>query len=455
VAWCLRKGKCFQTPTHHSQNVSDNQGLIKLTIMKNYLLFVLIVFSLVNCQQRENPVDIEKTINQIVIGQIDSVYSNILDESRKIWVHIPESARNSTPNETKYPVLYLLDGPGHFYSVTGMIKQLSTTNGNTLVPEMIIVAIPNTDRARDLTPTHVDFDFFSGDSIRYSSGGGDKFLDFIEDELIPHIEKTYPAATYRTFVGHSFGGLSVINALINRPQLFNNYVAIDPSLWWDDRAFLNVADSILSANKFEGKVLYVGVANTMDAGMKVDAVQYDTTKSTAHIRSILQFVNFVDAKEDNGLLFGWKYYDNDDHGSVPLITEYDALRFLFPWYKLNGLNEFFSPNSTSTTQDLLDLLRSHYEKISDHFGYKVIPPEQFINSLGYGFMSNNMLDKAYALFNLNIQNYRNSANVFDSMGDYYLSQSDTLNAIEHFTKAIEIGNSPISKEKLEKLKDGE
>ena len=187
---------------------------------------------------------LEKPTNQIVIGQIDSVYSDILDESREIWVHMPESATNGTSNTTKYPVLYLLDGPGHFYSVTGMIKQLSSTNGNTIVPEMIIVAIPNTDRSRDLTPTAVDFDFFSGDSIQYSSGGGNKFLDFMEDELIPHIEKTYPASPYRTFVGHSFGGLSVINALISRQHLFNNYVAIDPSLWWDDQAFLKVADSV-------------------------------------------------------------------------------------------------------------------------------------------------------------------------------------------------------------------
>jgi len=64
--------------------------------------------------------------------------------------------------------------------------------------------------------------------------GGNKFLDFMEDELIPRIEKAYPASSYRTFVNHSFVGLSVINALINRQHLFNYYVAIDPSLWWDN-----------------------------------------------------------------------------------------------------------------------------------------------------------------------------------------------------------------------------
>ena len=421
--------------------------------MKNFLSFVWIGFSLVNCQQREDTVDNEKPADQIVIGQIDSVYSNALDESRKIWVHIPESAKTLTSNKTKYPVLYLLDGPGHFHSVTGMINQLSATNGNTLVPEMIVVAVPNTDRSRDLTPTHVDFDFFSGDSIQYSSGGNDKFLDFVEDELIPHIENTYPAATYRTFIGHSFGGLSVINALISRPQLFNNYVAIDPSLWWDDQAFLRLADSTLSANNFEDRALYVGVANTMDASMEVETVQYDTTKSTAHIRSILQFVNSVDTKKDNGLSFGWKYYDDDDHSSVPLITEYDALRFLFSWYTFEGTNQFFDPSSNATADELIALLHAHYENVSDRFGYEVIPPEQFVNSVGYGLMSNNMLDKASAFFDLNIQNYPESSNVYDSRGDCYLAQQDSIKALELFTKALEVGDNDFSQEKIDMLKD--
>lgn len=418
--------------------------------MKNYLLYIAIALILINCRQKEGVANLEKPTNQIVIGQIDSVYSNILDESRKIWVHIPESAINSLSNTTKYPVLYLLDGPGHFYSVTGMIKKLS---GSMIVPEMIIVAIPNTDRSRDLTPTHVDFDFFSGDSIQYSSGGGNKFLDFMEEELIPHIEKTYPVSTYRTFVGHSFGGLSVINALISRQHLFNNYVAIDPSLWWDDQAFLKVADSILSVNKFDGKALYVGVANTMDEGMKINEVRNDTTKSTAHIRSILQFVNSMDIQNDNGLLFGWKYYNDDDHGSVPLITEYDALRFLFPWYAIHGLNRFYDSNSNTSAEELIDLLSSHYKNVSGHFGYPVLPPNELINSMGYRFMNNSMPDKASALFDLNIQNYPKSSNAYDSRGDCFLAQQDSIKALEYFTMALEVGSNDFSQEKIDMLKE--
>ena len=106
----------------------------------------------------------------IVIGKIDSVQSNILDENRKIWVHVPDGAAN---NKERFPVVYLLDGDAHFSSVVGMIQQLSTVNGNMMCPKMIVVGIPNTDRTRDLTPTHVDVDPMMNDSafVRTSGGG--------------------------------------------------------------------------------------------------------------------------------------------------------------------------------------------------------------------------------------------------------------------------------------------
>ena len=166
-----------------------------------------------------------------------------------------------------------------------MIKQLSTTNGKTVSPEMIIVGIPNTDKSLDLTPTHVD-EMFGNTIFPRTSGGGVNFLDFLEKELIPHIEKTYPASGYRTFVGHSFGGLAVINALVERPYLFNNYVSIDPSLWWDDRKLLSKAEKVFTENNYEGKALFVGVANTMDEGMRINEVEQDTSEGTDHIRSI-------------------------------------------------------------------------------------------------------------------------------------------------------------------------
>ncbi|MGB5402968.1 MAG: alpha/beta hydrolase-fold protein [Robiginitalea sp.] len=421
--------------------------------MRNRFLIPVIALCLLNCETQKSPEKNIETDNTIVVGMKDHIFSDILQEEREIWVHLPESARNESNGTVKYPVLYLLDGTGHFYSVTGMIKQLSTTNGNTVSPEMIIVGIPNTDRTRDLTPTHVNEMF--GDSIfPKTSGGGNDFLNFMEKELIPHIEKNYPASVYKTFVGHSLGGLAVIYALVERPYLFNNYVAIDPSLWWDDQELLKRAEKVLTANNYAGRSLYVGVANTMDEGMHFDEVEKDTSETTEHIRSILQFAKATEAIEANGLNFQWKYYENDSHGSVPLITEYDAVRFLFPWYELKGLDTFFDPSSTASADDLIRLIHSHYKNVSDNFGYEVLPPESFINQLGYAFIDNpKTQDKANALFSMNVQNYPNSSNVYDSMGDCYLAQQDSVKALELFKKALQVGENEYSQEKIDMLNE--
>ncbi|KAA0992958.1 alpha/beta hydrolase [Dyadobacter aurulentus] len=176
--------------------------------------------------------------NQIVIGKVDSIQSKILGENRKVLVHVPGGG-DGLYSKKRYPVAYVLDGDAHFASVTGMIQQLSSVNGNTIVPEMIVVSIRNTDRTRDMTPTHIKDDLPMMDSI-YSrrTGGGGAFLSFIEKELVPHMDSLYPTAPYKMLIGHSFGGLVVMNALITRPKLFNSYICIDPSMWYDHSNFL-------------------------------------------------------------------------------------------------------------------------------------------------------------------------------------------------------------------------
>jgi len=415
--------------------------------MKNFLLLLGAVFLLAACQNRDaSPSELSNS-GQIVIGQMDSLRSEILDETRNIWVHVPDNATGAIYGETSYPVLYLLDGPGHFHAVTGLLNNLGQ---NGIVPKMVVVAIPNTDRTRDLTPSHVD-EMFGDSNFVVTSGGGDKFLEFMEKELIPYVEENYPVTGYRTFVGHSFGGLTAMHALFSRAHLFSNYVAIDPSMWWDDWLLVNKADAILEGKSLEGKALFMGVANTMEEGMDIDRVKKDTARSSNHIRSILSLIEKLEERQSLPLNFAWKYYDDDDHGSVPLITEYDALRFLFPWYRLEGLNKYFEEDAEDDPKELIATLDEHYVLVSKHFGYAVLPPESEVNSLAYNFMNMDKPSIARALFELNIKNYPGSANVYDSMGDFYLDQSDTLQAMEQFKKAIKLGDSPFTKEKLSQL----
>lgn len=400
--------------------------------MKSYFLFLTgLVLSLVsqNCSDKDNG---------IFIGKHDGLHSKILDEQRDLLIYVPSGYERDTT--TRYPVVYLLDGDTHFHSVTGILDQLS---GNEVCPKMIVVAIPNTHRSRDLTPTRSLVLPGGGqpDHLK-TTGGGENFTAFIEKELFPYIENNYRTAPHRVLIGHSLGGLFAINTLLKHPQMFDSYLAIDPSMWWDDHRLWLESDSIFANNHFAGKTLFVSVANTMPPGMDTLRVGIDTTIGTRHIRPIIKFSKLAaTASAANGLNFTWKYYNEDDHASVPLISEYDALRFMFGFYRL----PLDAPYLT------VDKVVDHYKNVSKRLGYTLLPPEGMVNEVGSYFMRDKNYDHAFGFFDLNIRNYPKSQNVYDSMGDYYVAMADKPNAIEFFKKALAFGESEIIRDKLAKL----
>jgi predicted alpha/beta superfamily hydrolase len=267
--------------------------------------------------------------SHIQICKKDNLFSKILNEKREIWVYLPKCEDNQNDTKQQYPVVYLLDAEGRFRSFMDTIQQVDKPNGNKLFPDMIVVGIPNTKRSRDLTPTHSIYDVKGKKERAFKlSGGGEKFISFIENELMPHVDSTYPTTANRILAGHSLGGLTVINTLINHTALFNGYIASDPSMWWDGKKILNDAREVLKQQRFNGKSLYLGIANTMPAGMSIVQARDDTSAKTNHIRSVLELADVVESKQGNGLNFGYKYYNGDNHSSVPKITGYDGLRFL-------------------------------------------------------------------------------------------------------------------------------
>lgn len=408
--------------------------------MKNKILLTLFCFvsSLVFSQGK---VDKEN----IVIGKIDSVQSQILSETRKIWIHMPDAGNN---NKERFPVVYLLDGDGHFSSVAGMIQQLSTINGNTICPKMIIVGIPNTDRTRDLTPTHIDADPpFMDSTFSKTSGGGENFIAFLEKELMPYIEAKYPTAPYKMLIGHSFGGLAVMQTFVYHTQLFNSYICIDPSMWWDKQKLLKESEKAIKERKFDGKSLYLGIANTLEDGMDIKMVQTDTTKASEHIRSILRLQAAFEKNKNNGLKYKGKYYPDDTHGSVPLITEYDALRFFFDFFPL----KLDMKDYTDSTGALANKYQNHFDQLSKKMGYQIKPDEGEINYMGYDFLGRKLYKTAERLFKLNVDNYPESYNVYDSYGDYFVALKDKENAILQFKKALSIMENEGSRKKLTEL----
>jgi len=326
--------------------------------MKTFCLTAMIALFLLFCTNGIQAQTTQTQPKQVVIGSIDNIQSKILNEQREVWVYVPRSASDTNYSKQRYPVVYLLDGELFFSSVVGMIQPLSSAY---FCPEMIVVGIPNTDRTRDLTPTHMDscqfLDLVMDFDICKNSGGGEKFISFIEQELMPHIDSLYPTAPYRILIGHSFGGLTVMNTFIHHTNLFKAYVAIDPAMSWDNQKLLKEAKKVLATNTYSGVSLFLGIANTMNVGMDTIKVKKDTTKSTEHIRSVFDLRNYLNNNKQNQLVYTYKYYNSDEHNSVPLIAEYDALRFIFNYYHLSL---FY--NDYRNIENL-------YENVSKQFGY--------------------------------------------------------------------------------------
>jgi len=387
--------------------------------------------------------------NLVIIGKTDSLRSKILNEERTVWIYLP---LGYDPTQSKrYPVTYLLDAEWNFAAFSGMVNELSSVIGNTVFPQMIIVAIPNTDRTRDLTPTNALVD--PGGKIIAdfkTSGGGENFTSFIKTELIPHIDSAYHTAPYKLLVGHSFGGLTAINILLNHTELFNDYLVIDPSMWWDSHKLLNQAREQLKEKRFEGHSMFLAIAHTQPGLMDTLAVQKDTSGATNHLRSIIQLKNILQQNPASGLHWGYKYYDGDSHGSVPLIAEYDGLHFLFSYYDFPA-GFLGSLNDPNIKVDLQSVFTRHYREISKHFGFEVLPSEDLLNELGGYFLQINLRDRAFTMFSMNLKYYPGSAGALSSMGDYYAYVKNKASAIDYYTRSLKVKEDADVRKKLEKL----
>lgn len=353
------------------------------------------------------------------LGQKISIHSEVLNETREVWISLPPNYTDKYFQAQQYPVLYVLDGDAHFYSLSGLIQILgSGVNQTFAIPEMIIVAIPNTNRVRDLIPTHStkgndgkDYDFFR------PSGGADSFLKFITNELAPKIESTFRTLPYRVLIGQSFGGLTVLHALCAMPHAFNAYVALDPSLWWDNQSLLKQRRDYFNTANLTGKTLYLAQA--------VSLRSWDTRN--LHFEGIKEFWTILETRNKSGLRWRYKYYPDDDHSSVALIGEYDALRFIFEKYKAD-----YSAISTA------EQLRSQYKQLSRDLGIAYLPPERVTQAFGSTYVFLEKYDTARAFLQMNIDNYPNSSSAYANMGQYWKSRGDKKKALEYYEKSVQI-----------------
>jgi predicted alpha/beta superfamily hydrolase len=185
---------------------------------------------------------------EITVGREIQVHSEILKENRPILISLPSEYHGSTE---KYPVLYHLDGyESLFQLATGTIKFLS--EWEKVIPPMILVAIPNTDRDRDVFPTQATLP--TGETI---GGGADNFLKFIETELVPNIDEHYRTLPNRILYGTSNSGLTAIYALLTQSSVFDAFIASSPTLSWDENFIFHKAEAAFKSWQSTQKFLYL------------------------------------------------------------------------------------------------------------------------------------------------------------------------------------------------------
>jgi hypothetical protein len=192
---------------------------------------------------------------QFVLGNIDEIYSNELSEKRILNIYLPEGYNQN--DSTKYPIIYLLDGSADedFIHIVGLV-QFNSFEWIKQIPKSIVVGIATVDRRRDFTfPTTIPED----KKAYPTSGHSNKFIAFMEKELQPYIEKKYKGSANKTIIGQSLGGLVATEILLKKPTLFNRYIIISPSLWWDNGSLLNQEIKLLQNNFSQQTDIYIGV----------------------------------------------------------------------------------------------------------------------------------------------------------------------------------------------------
>lgn len=376
--------------------------MLKKTI---YSLLLVILFT--SCQKKINKEistnkDFE-TEDSLVIGSKHIFDSKIMDEDRPIIISLPKGYKESDAN---YPVLYLTDGLQNIWHVIGTVEVLTRTGG---IPPMIIVGIESTNRDRDFSPTI--------NKNWPKSGGGPKYLDFIENELIPYIDTNYRTHPFRVLEGHSLGGLFTASVLINKPALFNAHIIMSPSLWWNEHEIINKAKAFFKSHPNLEKRLFFGIGS-LESGTEWG------------MRKELQ--NFVDVLKENKpekLHFEHKEMQNEGHMSSPLLSNYYGLKFIF--------SDMALLDTLITNYSDEEFLK-HEKMIMSKYGKEAKQSAEAYVQIASHLMNDNNLSGAITVIKRSVEAYTFDVGLLNFLATIYEKNKNVEKAISTYIEAIRI-----------------
>lgn len=191
----------------------------------------------------------------IVIGRTIAFRSAVMGQVRNITVYLPSDYQSAT--EKRYPVLYVIDGGAtqDFPHIAGL-SQLGGLSG--IYPEMIVVGIETMDRRNELTTPTTRRDYLSEFP---TLGGAARFRQMIADEVIPYVDASYRTGPRRVVIGESLAAYFIVDSFLTSPTLFTDYIAVSPSMWWDEMALADRAAALLAIQPSTPRSLYLTVAD--------------------------------------------------------------------------------------------------------------------------------------------------------------------------------------------------
>ena len=338
----------------------------------------------------------------LVVGHKLTMHSSVLGEDRQILIYLPGDYEAS---EQPLPVIYLLDGRALF-NHTAATVDLLVVNGR--MPRSMVVGITNIDRNRDFTSEVIE---------ELPTGGADRFLDFIESELIPFVDENFRTAPHRTLIGHSLGGSLVVYTLVERSDLFQAAIAISPAISTNEmgESSLTVSQRLAAALE-KRSVLPFSLFVTMAEG--------EGPRPEAGLDAILGVL-----RHGSPDTFAWEFrrMEGEDHGTTVLLSTYQGLRFINADWDTSGLVK------NGTCADLVD----RFDRLSTRLGFEVRPPEVMVNLMGYRLLGEDRSDEAIEVFEYNTRLYPESANGFDSLGEALEREGRLPGAMLNYRKAVQ------------------
>jgi predicted alpha/beta superfamily hydrolase len=396
----------YQVVSLHKKNPTTNKMKGNYWCLVTFMVNTLATYMPLYCQ-----------VNQVAeIHEQLTVASKILKEERTVLVRLPV---NYSKGNEKYPVVYMLDGRAPLLNLmTGTIEHLVWSG---LMPEMILVSIPNTDRTRDMTPSALAWE--------QNSGGAKKFLLFLQEELLPFVEKNYRVQPFRILVGHSLSGLFTAYAFATKPKLFNAYLAASPgiTLPWDSGFVKRQAENSLPTKGHLNCTVFFAIG--------------DEPQFTPGFNA---FEQALDRLKIKGLDYSFLQIPDENHWSTVSVVFQKGLRKVWkPWHVAANI-ESASP---------LGYIEEQYGSLREKYGYDFPIPESLLNRVGYRLLVNNRTPDAIKIFEKAIKTYPNSANAFDSLAEAFEKDGQVKKAEENYTKAFLLAQQGENKQLTESIKN--